>query len=114
MNIDEVESGRGLRFLPSDGPKEITTEYLVELVAYCRKCQITPTRFGYLLMSKDRDIYLGISRWHYQQRRVRVRRERQQKRIDQYKRSYPGGKVQIITSGRRMIVFLGDKGDLWQ
>lgn len=52
------------------------------------------------------------SRWHYQQRRVRARRERLQKRINQYKRAYPGCKIQIIIKeNRRKVVFL-PKGEL--
>lgn len=89
MNIDEVESGKGLRFLPSDEPKKLNTEYIIDLVAYCKRVQIPAARYGYLLIMEDRDMYLGLSRWHYQQRRVRARREKHQKRIDQIKKSLP-------------------------
>lgn len=108
MNIDEVESGKGLRFLPSENKKEITNEYLIGLVRYAKNAQITPYLNRYILFTdENRTIYLGLSRWHYQQRRVRARRERIHKRIDQYKRSYPGCKVQIIIKeNRRKVVFL--------
>lgn len=91
MNIDEVESGKGLRFLPSENKKEITNEYLIGLVRYAKNAQITPYLNRYILFTdENRTIYLGLSRWHYQQRRVRARREKLQGKIDTLKKVYEG------------------------
>lgn len=72
MNIDEVESGKGLRFLPCKSPKETFS-------------------------------YPG-TRHELQQRRVRARRERHQKRIDQILRAHPYGKVVSIKERGRKVI----------
>lgn len=111
MNIDEVESGKGLRFLPSghwtqdvvdkikelnkeffdeENPEEITVEYTEEVVRYAKKHGIKPIDGCYYLWlpPNNKHIKYGLSHWHYQQRRVRARRKKLQSKIDTLKKVY--------------------------
>lgn len=124
MNIDEVESGKGLRFLPSghwtqdvvdkikklnkeffdeEIPEEITVEYTEEVVRYAKKHGIKPIDGCYylLLPPNNKHIKHGLSRWHYQQRRVRARRERNKRFEEKLKNLFPNGRVSLVIRGQR-------------
>lgn len=92
-----------MRFLPGEKKKEITNEYLIGLVKYAKRAQITPYLNRYILfIDENRTIYLGLSRWHYKQRRVRARRELAQSKIDRFLRIYPQAtKVMNTKVGRK-------------
>lgn len=77
MNIDEVESGKGLRFLPSE-----------------KACKSPDEIFNY-----------PGTKHELQQRRVRARREKAQARIKRFLLIYPQAKKVMSTKiGRRNFI----------
>lgn len=83
MNVDEVESGKELSLLPGGEEYRLT--------------------FGYR--------HIKLSRWHYQQRRVRARRDRIADKVEQFKRAYPECKV--WRSNIRGRIVIGARLDGW-
>ena len=90
MNIDEVESGKGLRFLPSGHWTQDVVDKIKESNSLCEKaCKSPDEIFNY-----------PGTKHELQQRRVRARREKHQERIDQIKRSLPN--VVVLRRDRKI------------
>ncbi len=112
FNVGSVELGLSrLKYAESLMQKHITSvrdminQWEEKRFRYCKYSQITPTNDNkYVMLIGDKIMYLGLSRWHYQQRRVRVRREKHQKRIDQMLRAHPYGKVVSIKERGRKVI----------
>lgn len=84
---------------------ECTVEYLIKLDKWARDNTILPVNGYYNCNVPIKDMrYPKCTRWHYQQRRVRVRREKHQKRIDQMLRAHPYGKVVSIKERGRKVI----------